>query len=97
MRIGINSVLRTNMSIEDELLGIDEALAKLEFGIIDDGVLASHLGSRDDATFKRLRIEAKMIMDQALGIGSGMRSHNSGCSEPSPPRCYDVAVTISTI
>ncbi len=59
-----------NMSIEDELFGIDEALAKLELGIIDDGVLASHLKTRDDATFKRLRIEAKMILDQALGIAN---------------------------
>lgn len=70
LRIGLNSVIGMNMSIEDELLGIDEALAKLELGIIDDGVLASHLQTRDDATFKRLRIEAKMILDQALGAAN---------------------------
>jgi hypothetical protein len=58
------------MSVEDELLGIDEALAKLEMGILDDGVLGSHLSTREDATFRRLRIEAKTILDQALGIAN---------------------------
>ena len=55
------------MGVEDELITIDKALAELEFRIIDDGVLGSHLSSRDEASFKRLRIEAKTILDLALG------------------------------
>ncbi len=58
------------MIVEDELSGIVEALAQLEFRIVDDGVLGSHLSTRDDASFKRLRIEAKTILDHALGIAN---------------------------
>jgi len=58
------------MSIEDELLGIDKALGELEFKVIDDGVLGSSLSSRDAASLKRLRIEAKTILDHALGIAN---------------------------
>lgn len=56
------------MAVEDELISIDNALAELEFKLIDDGVVGSHLDSRDSATLNRLRIEAKTILDQALGI-----------------------------
>jgi len=58
------------MAIEEELMSIDNALAELEFKIIDDGVAGSHLNGRDSANLIRLRIEAKTILDQALGIAN---------------------------
>ncbi len=57
------------MGIEAELITIDNALAELEFRILDDGVGGS-LSSRDEASFRRLRIEAKTILDLALGIAN---------------------------
>ncbi len=58
------------MAIEDELIAIDETLAEIEFRIIDDGALGSHLNTRDEAAHKRLRLEAQTILDQALGIAN---------------------------
>lgn len=58
------------MAIEDELISIDSALVELEFRIADDGTLGSFANSRDEATLKRLRIEAKTILDHALGIAN---------------------------
>ena len=58
------------MAVEDELVSIDAALAELEFRIVDDGVLGSFPNSQDEVTFKRLRIEAKMILDRALGFAN---------------------------
>ena len=58
------------MATEDELTSIDTALAELEFKIMDDGALESFPNSRDEATFKRLRIEAKTILDHALGFAN---------------------------
>jgi hypothetical protein len=56
------------MAVEDELMSIDNALAELEFRIVDDGVLGTQLRGPDVATFTRLRIEAKSILDNVLGI-----------------------------
>lgn len=58
------------MPIEDELLKINDALAELAFRIRDDGTLGAYPTPRDEATLKRLRIEAKSILDQALGIAN---------------------------
>ncbi len=58
------------MTIEDELLTIDKALAELEFRIRDDGALRTFRDSNDEATFNRLRIEAKTLLDGALGIAN---------------------------
>lgn len=58
------------MSIENELQAIDSALAKLEFKILDDGARSSFVDARDSATLKRLRIEAKTILDDALGLAN---------------------------
>jgi len=58
------------MAIEEELMSIDNALAELEFKLIDDGVAGSRLNGRDSANLIRLRIEAKTILDQALGIAN---------------------------
>jgi hypothetical protein len=58
------------MTVEYELISIDSALAELEFGIADDGVVGSFRNSRDEATLKRLRIEAQTILDNALGIAN---------------------------
>ena len=58
------------MGVEDELKSIDDALAHLELGVADDGVVGSFRNSSDEATLTRLRIEAKTILDQALGIAN---------------------------
>lgn len=58
------------MSIENELQAIDSALAELEFKILDDGALGSFVDARDSATLKRLRIEAKTILDDVLGLAN---------------------------
>jgi hypothetical protein len=60
----------TTMAIADELMAIDSALAELEFKALDDGVLGACLSTRDAATLNRLRIEAKTLLDQTLGIAN---------------------------
>lgn len=57
------------MAVEDELMAIAKAISELESRIIDDGVRL-HLSSRDEALFKRLRIEAKSILDDVLGVAN---------------------------
>lgn len=56
------------MPIETELLKINDDLAALAFRMNDDGALGANFTPRDEAAFKRLRIEAKSILDQALGV-----------------------------
>lgn len=56
------------MSIADELQAIDGVLAELEFKIRDDGALGSFVEAQDSATLKRLRLEAKTLLDDALGV-----------------------------
>lgn len=56
------------MTIEQELESIDAALAVLEFNAIDDGTLGEKLPGRHAATLNRLRVEAKTILDHALGL-----------------------------
>lgn len=58
------------MSIENELQAIDSSLAALEFKILDDGALGSFAETRDSASLTRLKIEAKTILDDALGVAN---------------------------
>src|SRR5213592_1313408 len=58
------------MDDEAELLAIAEALAVLEFNVLDNGLPGSNLSGRDIASFSRLRLEAKSILDEALGLAN---------------------------
>ena len=59
----------TAMTI-DALLAIDSALAELELKIIEGGSLGSFADSRDRASLTRLRIEAKTLLGDALGLAN---------------------------
>lgn len=71
------------MAIEEELISIDNELTELEFRAIDDGVAGFYLNSRDSAGLNRLRIEAKTILDQALGIANNFSLNLDFLSSPS--------------
>jgi hypothetical protein len=58
------------MSVEAELIKINEQLSELAFRINDDGALSMIASPRDEATLRRLRIEAKSLLDQALGVAN---------------------------
>jgi len=55
------------MAVEDELLPIIKEMAELEGRALGDPALGAYLRSGDGATFNRLRIEAKTILDDELG------------------------------
>lgn len=59
------------MSAVEELEGIAEQLEALESKYVDGGsIFGYHLRSEDNARAKRLVVEAKSLMDEALGIAN---------------------------
>jgi hypothetical protein len=55
------------MAVEDELLAIADAMTVIVVKTRDFGLPVDYLGGDDNAKFKRLRLEAKTLLDDALG------------------------------
>lgn len=79
------------MSIEAELQSLDDALAKVEFKLRDDGVSGTigYLAGEDAATVTRVRTEAKMLLDAELGYANdfSLRLHFASTAISSVHEC----------
>lgn len=69
MRVATDSSLYeiAGMSAEQELLDIADAMKEVEGRFQESRQLGMYLQSEDEATFKRLAVEAKSILDAELG------------------------------
>lgn len=60
----------STMAVEDELAAIAKQMVEIEIRTRDDGVLGDYLHGDLGSNFVRLRLEAKTLMDDALGIAN---------------------------